>query len=39
MIKTVAQELGYAPPVTFTTNDYLYCLFPGNGKHAFVKKS
>lgn len=27
MIKPVAQELGYAPPVTFTTNDHLYCLF------------
>lgn len=27
MIKPIAQELGYAPPVTFTTNDHLYCLF------------
>lgn len=38
MIKPVAQELGYAPPVTSTTNDYLYCLFQETAIMPLLKK-
>jgi hypothetical protein len=37
MIKDVSQELGYAPPITLTTNDSVLPV-PGHGNHDFVSK-
>ena len=37
MIKSVSQGLGYAPPVTLTTNGSVLPV-PGNDNYAFVSK-